>query len=191
MVWVKSEYAEELAVLSAWLCAAIPWSISAAIGDINGGTLVEIHFPFVLVRFLFGIEVPAANPLVLFPWEAIEFYGSAPGPLPFAVWTISAAVMAVAVLLSVVMYLFESRLEALPVDPVRLMGGLLLVSALLVTVASGLLQFGALPVESVETDAFPGVLLPVGVVFQFVFAYMLLRVERVEEPVAVEATGGD
>lgn len=190
MVWVKSEYAEELAVLSAWLCAAIPWSVSVAIGEIEGGSLVEIHFPFLLVRFLFGLEVPGANPLILLPWEAIAFYGSAPGPLAFAAWTASAAVLGLAVVLSVAMYAFESRLGAAPADPVRVMGGLLLVAALLSTVASGFLQFGALPIDGVATDAFPGILLPVGVLFQFAFAYTLLRVERVDDP-AAGATAGN
>ncbi|MFB6084744.1 MAG: hypothetical protein ABEJ94_10930 [Halorientalis sp.] len=182
MVWVKSEYAEELAVVSAWLSALVPWSISVAIGRIQGGSLIEFHFPFLLIRVLLDIEVPGPNPLVLLPWQAIDFYSGAPGPLPFAVWTVGAAVVGLAVLLSLAMYLFEDRFRNAPVDPVRVMGGLLLVAAVIHTVASALLQFGALPVADVSTDAFPGVLLPVGVVFQYAFAYTLLRVERVDDP---------
>ncbi|MFB6178860.1 MAG: hypothetical protein ABEI77_03940 [Halorientalis sp.] len=181
MVWVKSELAEELAVVAAWLSALLPWSVSVALGDLGGGSLVELHFPFFLVRFLFGIQVPSPNPLVLLPWDAISFYGSAPGPLPFTVWTIGAFVVALAVLLSVAMYLLEDELAASALDPVRLMGGLLLIAAVLHTIASALLQFGALPVASVSTSGFPGVLIPIGVLFQFAFAYVLLRVERVED----------
>ncbi len=182
MVWVKSELAEELAVVAAWLSALIPWSISVSLGELAGGSLVEFHFPFFLVRFLFGIDVPAPNPLVLLPWEAVSFYGGAPGPIPFMVWSVGAAVVALAVLLSIGMYLFEDRFQRASVDPVRVMGGLLLAAAVLHTVASALLQFGALPVESVASDSFPGILLPIGVVFQFAFAYVLLRVERVDGP---------
>ena len=182
MVWVKSEYAEELAVVSAWLSALIPWSISVSIGEIQGGSLIEFHFPFLLIRVLLGIDVDAPNPLILFPWEAIGFYDQAPGPLPFAVWTVGAAVVGLAVLLSLAMYVFEDRFRTARRDPVRIMGGLLLVAAVLHTVASALLQFGALPIAGVATDAFPGILLPIGVVFQFAFAYTLLRVERVDDP---------
>ena len=189
MVWVKSEYAEELAVVSAWLSALIPWSISVAIGELQGGSLIEFHFPFLLLRVLLGVEVPAPNPLILLPWEAIGFYGDAPGPLPFAVWTVGAAVVGLAVLLSLAMYAFEDRFRTARRDPVRIMGGLLLVAAVLHTVASALLQFGALPIEVVQTDAFPGILLPVGVVFQYAFAYTLLRVERVDDP-EIDATDG-
>ncbi|WP_336003101.1 DUF7549 family protein [Halorientalis halophila] len=182
MVWVKSAYAEELAVLAAWLSALLPWSISVSLGEIQGGSLIEFHFPFLLIRVLFGIEVPGPNPLVMFPWEAIGFYSEAPGPLPFAAWTVGAAVIGLAVLLSLGMYAFEDRFETSRLDPVRVMGGLLLVAALFHTAASALLQFGGLPIEGVATDSFPGLLVPVGVVFQFAFAYTLLRVDRVDDP---------
>ncbi|MFD1587605.1 hypothetical protein ACFR9U_11460 [Halorientalis brevis] len=186
MVWVKSELAEELAVVAAWLSALIPWSISVSLGELAGGSLVEFHFPFFLVRFLFGLEVPAPNPLVLLPWEAVAFYGDAPGPLPFMVWTVGAAVVALAVVLSVGMYVFEARFQRASLDPVRVMGGLLLAAAILHTAASALLQFGALPVDSVPSDSFPGILIPIGVVFQFAFAYVLLRVDRVDRSTADE-----
>jgi len=189
MVWVKSEYAEELAVLSAWLTALIPWSVSVSIGEIGGGSLVEFHFPFLLLRWILGVDVPGANPLVLFPWEAIDYYSNAPGPLPFAVWTVGAVVVAAAVLFSFGMYLAESRFREMRVDPVVLMGGLILLAAVLHTVAIALLQFGALPIEGVATDRFPGIQLPVGVLFQYAFAYTLLRVERVTDP--VETGEGD
>lgn len=177
MAWVNSEYAEEFAVVAAWVSAAAPWSVSVALGEIEGGSLLQVHFPFLLVRYLFGVDLPAPNPLVLLPWEAVEFYAAAPGPLPFAFWTVGAAVLALAVLLSAAMYLFEDRLDGAPGDPVWVMGVLLAVSALSFTAASLVFQFGA-PVEAVASTPFPGVLVPVGVVFQFLFAYVLLGVDR-------------
>lgn len=177
MAWVNSEYAEEFAVVAAWVSAAAPWSVSVALGEIEGGSLLQVHFPFLLVRYLFGVDLPAPNPLVLLPWEAVEFYAAAPGPLPFAFWTVGAAVLALAVLLSAAMYLFEDRLDDAPGDPVWVMGVLLAVSALSFTAASLVFQFGA-PVEAVASTPFPGVLVPVGVVFQFLFAYVLLGVDR-------------
>lgn len=185
MVWVKSELAEELAVVAAWLSALIPWSVSISIGNIAGtGSLVQLNFPFFLVRFLFGIEVPGQSTLLLDPLAATDFYRSAPGPVPFQVWTVAAGVLALAVLLSLAMYLFEDRVTAAPVDSVRVMGGLLLVSALLLSAASFLLKFSGLPIQGVSSATFPGILLPIGVLFQFAFAYTLLRVERVDEPVS-------
>jgi len=183
MVWVKSELAEELAVVAAWLSALIPWSVSVALGSIAGsGTLIQLNFPFFLVRFLYNIELPGDNVLVLSPVSAIDYYGAAPGPVPFQIWTVAAGVLVLAVVLSLGMYVFEERFQAARFDPVRVMGGLLLVSAILLSVSSFLLKFSGLPIDAISSSTFPGVLLPIGVVFQYLFAYTLLRVERVEEP---------
>src|SRR6056297_1458870 len=137
MVWVKSELAEELAVVAAWLSACIPWSVSVAFGSIQGGTLVEVRFPLGLVRYLFGLEVSGGtsiqNPLMKTPWGAAEFYANSPGSLPFHLWTVGATVVGLALVLSVGMYLFESKLADAAVDPVRLMGGLLLLAAFCLT----------------------------------------------------------
>lgn len=177
MTLVAPDYAEEFAVISAWVSALVPWSVTAALGEIDGGSLVEIRFPFLLVRVLRNVAVPAQNPLVLFPWEAVEFYSEAPGPLPYGVWTVGMVVVALALVLSVLLYGFEGRLSDGPLDPVRTMGGLLATGAVLFTVSAALLQFGA-PVEGVPSTPFPGVVVPVGVLFQFVFAYALLTVDR-------------
>ncbi|MFT4964297.1 MAG: hypothetical protein ACI9PP_001576 [Halobacteriales archaeon] len=52
MVWVRSEYAEELAVVSAWLMAFLPWSFSY--GQPMGGRFVALRFPFVIYENLQG-----------------------------------------------------------------------------------------------------------------------------------------
>lgn len=44
MVWVRSEYAEELAVVSAWLMTLLPWSFSY--GRPGGAQYFAIRFPF-------------------------------------------------------------------------------------------------------------------------------------------------
>lgn len=182
MVWVQSELAEELAVVSAWLSALLPWSASLAIGSISGGTLVEIRFPFGLIRYLFGIEISGnnqpENPLFLTPWNAAQFYGEAPGALSYNIWLGAAVVLAVAVLLSIALYAFEEWFEEAAVDPVRLMGGLLLLAAVLLTFSMLFLQFGAGPLGT--ASPFVGFVVPIGVLFQFAFAYTLLRVERVD-----------
>ncbi|MFB6165399.1 MAG: hypothetical protein ABEJ31_09605 [Haloarculaceae archaeon] len=189
MVWVNSEYAEELAVVSAWVSALVPWSISVALGSIHvgtaSGTLIEVRFPFWLIRYLFGVEIAGADQsgiLLRTPMGAASYYHRAPGSLPFDVWTVGAGFLALAVLLSVALYVREDRVRRLAVDPVRLMGWLLLCAALALTFSCWLLQFGTWPVG--DSDSFPGLLIPVGVVFQYAFAYTLLRVERVDAPPA-------
>jgi uncharacterized protein (TIGR04206 family) len=182
MVWVKSELAEELAVVAAWLSAVVPWSASVALGTIQGGTLVEIRFPFGLVRYLFGIEFEGQlqphNPQLMTPWRAAEYYVGAPGALPYRLWLLAAGIIALAVVLSFLLYGFEDRLAESRLDPVRVMGGLLLLSAVLLTLSTVVLQFGGGPLG--DAMAFPGFVLPVGVVIQYAFAYILLRVERRE-----------
>jgi uncharacterized protein (TIGR04206 family) len=204
MVWVKSEYAEELAVLAAWLSALVPWSISVSVGEIQGGTLVEVRFPAFLLRFLFGISVDQGT-LFLFPWDAARYYTGSPGSLAFVIWTIAAFIVFGAVLCSLGLYLFEERLAAARLDPVRVMGVLLGLSGLLTLLASLLLQFGAPGAVPVLTfpawlpllgnvgigpaTAFPGIVLPIGAVLQLAFAWTLLRVERVDETVDAGSTG--
>ena len=54
-MWVRSEYAGELAVLSAWLCALLPWSVSYATpGDVE---VFRIHFPYLLFQFVPGVDL--------------------------------------------------------------------------------------------------------------------------------------
>jgi hypothetical protein len=183
MVWVKSELAEELAVVAAWLSALVPWSISLRLGGDGGPTLVEVRFPFGLIRYLFGIEISGGanikNPLLKTPPAAADYYAGSPSALPFNIWTAAAGVLLLAVLLSFMLYFFEAELAESSVDPVRVMGALILLSAVLLTASSYILQFGADPIGSPNT--FPGTLLPVGVLLQYAFAYVLLRVDRVDD----------
>ena len=73
-----------------------------------------------------------------------------------------------ALALSVVYYVYDERLEAAsPVDPVRVMGGLLLATALPLTAATYYVSVG-----------FSGITVPVGVVFMYLFGGLLLVVDR-------------
>ena len=55
MPWVKSEYAPELAVLSAWIAALVPWSVTVHTAAPLGSVLFAIRFP------LAEIQVRAAS----------------------------------------------------------------------------------------------------------------------------------
>jgi uncharacterized protein (TIGR04206 family) len=167
MVWVRSEYAGELAVLSTWLSAFIPWNVT--LSSVAGGSVLFVRFPFVQVRYAYGVPF-AQGTLVSDPLSAISFQAGNSIAVAYQAWAAGAAVFAVAVGVSVVYYLAEERVEALPVDPVRLIGGLLGLTGVVLAVATYLLV----------TRGFPGVPLPVGVAFLFVFAGVLLTIDRTE-----------
>jgi hypothetical protein len=93
---------------------------------------------------------------------------SSPTAFGYAAWLASAVVFTFALALSVAYYVYDERLEAAsPVDPVRVMGGLLLATALPLTVATYYVSVG-----------FSGITVPVGVVFMYLFGGLLLVVDR-------------
>jgi uncharacterized protein (TIGR04206 family) len=163
MVWVRSEYAGELAVLSAWISALLPWSVSFIQGE--SLQIVVIRFLPFRFQFLYGLELAGEQPF-LWVWQTPGFNGpSALYQMSWS-WIAGAAVYLVPLGLSVAYYGAEQRVEDLPVDPVRLMGGLLGLSALVMTVATAFLYLG-------QSSS-----VPFGVLFMWLFAYLLLRVER-------------
>jgi uncharacterized protein (TIGR04206 family) len=166
MVWVRSEYAGAFAVLSAWVSALLPWSVSFA--SQGGVSLVVIRFPLLMLQFLLGAQLAGAERPLLPVWSAYRFPGSEAVARAYLVWLAGGAVIGLALLLSVAYYTDEQGLEArLPIDPVRLMGGLLLAAALVLTAATVMLW-----------RSYLGGSVPVGVVFLYAFGYLLLTVER-------------
>jgi hypothetical protein len=167
MVWVRSEYAGELAVLSAWLAALVPWNVTFSTG-VLGGSALFVRFPFFQVRFLFGVPIGQAV-LVEDPLSALASQAGTTLAVAYQAWVVGAVVLVLAVLLSVAYYLREERVETAPVDPVRVMGGLLGAGGLVLAAATYLL---------VENSPFSGVPIPLGVLLQLVLAAVLLTVER-------------
>jgi uncharacterized protein (TIGR04206 family) len=166
MVWVRSEYAGELAVLSAWVTALIPWSVSFA----NEGslTLVVVRFPLFLFQFLLGATLQGGEVPFLSVATAYTFPGSEAVVRAYLVWLVGGTVFATALALSIAYYVMDERLERwLPVDPVRLMGVLLLATAVMLTIST--VQLWA---------SFLGGSIPVGVIFLYVLGGLLLVVER-------------
>lgn len=165
MVWVRSEYAGELAVVSAWIAALTPWNLTYS-PEIAGGSLLFVRFPFFQVRFTWG--VPAAAPIAVSdPLSAIGFQAGQSLQLAYQVWAVGAGFLAFALVLSVAYYLREARLEAARLDPVRVMGGLLGAGGAVLAVSTYL----------VVTRGFPGYPVPL-VVVHLVFAGLLLTVDR-------------
>lgn len=164
MAWVRSEYAGALAVLCTWAAAVLPWSVTVfSLGTI---TQVVIRFHWVAFRFQFG----APEELILPSHTVLGALRSAASPgirQAVLVWVGATVVMTALLVFSVVYYLREERVEGLPVDPVRLTGWVLLVVAAV--------HVGSLWLLVTHRA---GLTLPVGVVFEVLFAVVLLTVDR-------------
>lgn len=165
-MWVRSEYAGELAVLSAWLCALLPWSVSYASTD--GNHLFRIHFLAGFLQFVPGVELGRRIQTGVLVTSSPGFAGDEAVVVAYGLWLVAAVVFALALAWSLLYYVQDEQLEVdSPIDPVRVMGGLLLVTALPLTAATYYLAQG-----------FPGLTVPVGVVFMYLFGGLLLVVDR-------------
>ncbi len=180
MVWVRSEYAGELAVLTTWITAFIPWNIHyAPLSD--AASVLWVRFPLLQVRYVFGLELlrgtqiglPVPPPLIDstgFVVSAMGFQDNARLTTGYEIWAVGALLYLVALAVSIAYYRDEERVEAWSVDPVRLLGGLLLLTA------------GAFGAATVFTyGVFPGVPIPLGVVITGLFGAVLLTAERRED----------
>ena len=165
-MWVRSEYAGELAVLSAWLCALLPWGVTYASSGNN--RLVRIHFVYAYFQFAPGSPLATLLDNVVLVNRAAGVANDPSAEFGYQLWVLGAAVLTVAVATSLVYYRYEGRLEERsPVDPVRLLGGLLLAAAVPLAGATYFVHAGLV-----------GVTVPVGVVFLAVLGGLLLVVER-------------
>jgi len=166
-MWVRSEYAGELAVLTTWLAALIPWNVTFA--NLSNGALLFVRFPLFQIRYTFGVPL-AAGIAVVDPVTATSFQSGQALELPYRLWTAGAGLFVAALVVSAVYYRREAWAESWPVDPVRLLGALLLaVGAVLAAVTYLLLSRG-----------FPGVPIPIGVVLLLLFGVVLLTVDRTD-----------
>lgn len=170
-MWVRSEYAGELAVLATWLTALIPWSVSVLNRTFRGSetefTVVNIRFLFVQFHYVFGISLgeQSLDDVVQLVFEMPAFVPANQEPEAW-LWVGGAALFALLLGLSVLYYARDERLEArLPVDPVRLFGGGFALLALV---------FSAATVMFLQHQPTA----PVGALFMWVFAVILLRVDR-------------
>lgn len=177
MVWVRSKYAGELAVLSTWFAALVPWNIHyAPLSD--SASLLFVRFPLFQIRYVFGLSLirgtqlglPVPEPLVDtsgFVVSAIGFQDSVQLSMAYKIWAVGAALYLLALGISLLYYHDEERVEGWRFDPVRLLGGLLLATAAVFGAAS-YFTFGV----------FPGVPIPLGVALTGLLGGMLVLAER-------------
>jgi len=191
-MWVRSEYANELAVLSAWLTVLLPWSGSAHTRTEAGleSDILFLRFPFFELQFrspavveLDGVTAEVetlentyagtelfGNVFATTPPSSLAFYEGALWQASL-LWTVAAVGFALAVLFSLALYLREGRVaERLSVTPVRLMGALLGVGAL------GTAGASAVHYTARDTVGLP---VPAGVLVVAALAAVLLRTEEV------------
>jgi hypothetical protein len=166
MVWVRAEYAGALAVVSTWLAALVPWNITYT-PDVSGGAVLFVRFPFFQIRYAFGVSL-ARRVAVSDPLSAIAFQAGQTIQIAYQVWAVGAGVLAIAVVVATVYYRYEEAVEAGPIDPVRLLGGLVGLSGVVLATATYLLA----------TRGFPGLPVPVGVVVLLVLGGVLLTIEQ-------------
>jgi uncharacterized protein (TIGR04206 family) len=165
MAWVNSEYANELAVLATWLSALMPWSFSVA--SLDFGTVVVIRFLFFHIQYVLGVSFGDQEQILFTVLELQTFYENAQTILAQQLWLVGAVVFVLALAISIALYLAEDRVSSARADPVRVLGGLLLLAGLLLCGATVLLY-----------QSFIGVAIPLGALFLLVFGVTLLRVER-------------
>ena len=165
MAWVKGEYAGEFAVLSTWLVALAPWSVS--VFQLSTLTVVALRFLPFRFQFIFGASLANERPF-LWAWEVARFQESPELTLAGHLGFAALVLFAVPFGLSLYYYFEEDRVAAgLPVDPVRAFGGLLGLVGLATT--AGALLFALY---------FPGLTVPVGGLLALLLAYFLLTVDR-------------
>lgn len=197
-MWVKSEYASELAVLSAWVAMVLPWNVVYFPNAAGGSTVVFLRFALVEIQVraatiitvvnnrtgdvqrvaadgLLAQQFPgtelAADVFLTTPPTAALFYEAPRLQQASIAWTVAAASFLLAFVLSLALYTREEAVrERLPVDPVRLMGALLAAGAVGTALATGLYYLAR---------DLAGMPIPVGVVIIGVLAVVLLRAERV------------
>lgn len=191
MPWVQSEYAEELAVVSAWIAALLPWSATVG-ARVEGGRLFVLRFPLAEFQFRAPTRVvlpdrtfTAAEVLdaqypgwqvwghtyVADPVSAALTYAGATLQSGSLLWALGAVLVATAVALSVAMYRDEAATALrLPYDPVRVMG-VLLGGATVALVAATVLYY--------QGRAVVGVPIPIGPFVVGALSVALLRADRV------------
>jgi hypothetical protein len=199
MVWVKSEYADELAVVVTWLSMVLPWSVAYTAGGPLGSHLafvrislfeLQLRFPSEITFDGVPLDVAAALDVVYSGFQiAGNFYGTFPPTaalfydgntfefadalvLANAFWSLGAVCMLVAFALSLAMYSSQDATRArLPVAYPRLAGGLLIAASVLLAVATAWFYVARARV---------GIPIPVGLLVILALGASLVTVDTVD-----------
>ncbi|QSG07885.1 DUF7549 family protein [Halapricum desulfuricans] len=190
MAWVRSEYAGEFAVLSAWLAMVLPWNVVYYPNAPLDSTVVFVRFSVIELQIRFPVVlavgeqlVTAANALAaqypgtqlvsgLFVASPIGSIGHYDGAMRLGsiAWAIGALVLVGAFAFSLAFYLREEAVtERSPVDPARVIGWALAAATVATAIASAL--------YFLEQDL-AGVPVPIGTLIMGALAAAVLRAEH-------------
>ena len=175
MVWVQRDHAPALAGVAAWLSVLLPWNVTYS----TNGELWVLFVRFPLFEFQYtsgfgaGVDGGSLRTVV----GAITLQSGQGLETATVVWGAGGVVTLAALVVSVIYYATDERFEAAAIHPLRLLGGLLAVAAVLFGIAT----------LFVATGGFGGTPIPVGVVLVGLLAWVLLRAELTDEA----ATHGD
>ncbi|QSG13753.1 DUF7549 family protein [Halapricum desulfuricans] len=190
MAWVRSEYASEFAVLSAWLAMVLPWNIAYQPAAALDSTVVFVRLSVIELQVRIPVIIQAGSQLVsaenalaaqypgtqlasgLFvatPIGAVGHYDGWMGAGSIA-WALAAVVLAGAFAYSLALYRDEDGVTARsPASPASVIGWLLAAATTTTGVATALYfldwDLGGVPV-------------PIGTVIMGALAVALLRAER-------------
>lgn len=133
--------------------------------------MFRIHFLYGFLQFFPGLDLgDLATTLVWVP-EAPFYPESETTAFSYELWLLGAGVFTLALLLSVAYYRYDERLEERsPVDPVRVMGVLLVASAVVLSASWWYVRREL------------SLTVPVGVLFMYLLGGLLVFVERTEGP---------
>lgn len=190
MTWVRSEYANEFAVLSAWLAMVLPWNIAYQPAAALDSTVIFIRLSVIELQIRIPVIIQAGSQLVsaenalavqypgtqlasgLFvatPVGAVGHYDGWMGAGSIA-WALAAVVLIVTFVYSLVLYRDEEGVTARsPLPPASVIGWLLAAATVATTTASTL--------YFLEQDL-GGVPVPIGTVIMGILAVAILRAER-------------
>ncbi|MFB6148713.1 MAG: hypothetical protein ABEJ48_03520 [Halobacteriales archaeon] len=173
-MWVRSDAAPALAVVSAWFAALLPWNIEfVEVGPDQ--PVLFLRWPLWQVRYAWN--VPFARGIKLDTvLSALQFQSGTSIAQAYTVWLGGAIVVLVAIGLSVGWFADEDAIYDLPIPwhPVRLMGGLLAVATALFVLSTVLLY----------TRGFGGIPIPIGLLVTAILATVLLVADIEPQPTA-------
>ena len=171
-IWIDADYADEFAVVAAWLGVLVPWNITY-FAPPGLGNFLFVRFPLFQVRYAFGNPISQAILLKSAPGALIYQTGGSLFAEAYRAWVAGAIIFGIAVLLSLALYFGDDRLSALSTDFSRVMGWLILAAGIALTVSS----------YHLITPSFSGggvvyIPIPLGLLGLFALAAILLFVER-------------
>ncbi|WP_315908145.1 DUF7549 family protein [Halapricum hydrolyticum] len=190
MAWVRSEYAGEFAVLSAWIAMVLPWNVVYHPNAPLDSTVVFVRFSIVELQIRFPVVLAVGDQLVsatnalaaqypgtqfasgLFVASPVGAIGHYDGYMQLGslAWALGAVALLGSFAFSLAFYLREETvIERSPVDPVRVIGWLL-AAATVATASASVLYF--------LDRGLAGVPIPIGTAIMGALAVAVLRAER-------------